>query len=34
VNVDGQRLFQIMQSQLYQYNIRNNGQVTGTVKPA
>jgi len=34
INVDGKQLMEIMQSQIYQYNIRNSGQVTGTVKPA
>jgi len=34
VNVDGRTLFSIAQSQLYQYNVRNSGQVTGVVKPA
>lgn len=34
VQVEGQTLFQIAKSQLYQYNIRNSGQVTGVVKPA
>lgn len=33
VNVDGKKLFEILQSQLYQYNVRNSGQVTGVVKP-
>lgn len=33
VNVDGQKLFTIFQSQLYRYNVRNSGQVTGVVKP-
>ena len=33
VNVNGQKLFQIMQSELYQYNVRNSGAVTGVVKP-
>lgn len=34
VQVSGQTLFEIAKSQLYQYNIRNSGQVTGVVKPA
>jgi phage-related protein len=33
VNVNGQKLFQVMQSELYQYNVRNSGTVTGVVKP-
>jgi hypothetical protein len=33
VNVDGQKLFTIMQSQLYRYNIRNSGTTTGILKP-
>ncbi|HUN38467.1 MAG TPA: hypothetical protein VMU95_41280 [Trebonia sp.] len=33
VNVNGQKLFQVMQSELYQYNIRNSGAITGVVKP-
>jgi len=33
VNVDGQKLFTIMQSQTYRYNVRNSGTVTGVVKP-
>jgi phage-related protein len=33
VNVDGQKLFSIFQSQLYRYNVRNSGTVTGVVKP-
>jgi hypothetical protein len=34
VHVDGQKLFTIMQSQLYRYNIRNSGTTTGIFKPA
>jgi hypothetical protein len=34
VNVDGKQLLAIAQSQLYEYNIRNSGQVTGVVKPS
>lgn len=33
VNVDGQKLFTIMQSQTFKYNVRNSGQVTGVLKP-
>lgn len=33
VQVDGKALFQIQKSQLYKYNIRNSGQVTGVLKP-
>jgi phage-related protein len=33
VMVDGRKLFEIYQSQLYRYNIRNSGTVTGVVKP-
>jgi len=33
VNVDGKRLFEIQQSELYRYNVRNSGQVTGVLKP-
>ena len=34
VQCDGKTLFNIMKSQLYKYNIRNSGTVTGIVKPA
>jgi phage-related protein len=34
VQVNGQTLFEIAKSQLYQYNIRNSGQVTGVAKPS
>ena len=34
INVDGQRLFTILQQQLYRYNIRNSGVATGIFKPA
>ncbi len=33
VNVDGKKLFEVMQDQLYRYNVRNSGQITGVVKP-
>lgn len=33
VQVDGQKLFQVLQPQIYQYNVRNSGQVTGIVVP-
>jgi phage-related protein len=34
VNVDGKQLLSISKAQLYQYNVRNSGQVTGVLKPA
>lgn len=34
VYVDGKKLFEVMKSQIYQYNIRNSGAVTGVVRPA
>ena len=33
VYVDGKKLFEVMKSQIYQYNIRNSGAVTGVVRP-
>jgi phage-related protein len=33
IQVDGKRLFEITQAELYRYNIRNSGQVTGVLKP-
>jgi hypothetical protein len=33
VQCDGRTLFTIMQSQMYKYNIRNSGTVTGVLKP-
>lgn len=33
VYVDGRKLFEILQPQIYQYNVRNSGVVTGVVKP-
>jgi hypothetical protein len=33
VQVNGQTLFEVAKSELYAYNIRNSGQVTGVVKP-
>ena len=34
INVDGQKLLSIMQSQLYRYNVRNSGVATGILKPS
>ena len=33
INIDGKRLLEIQQSELYRYNVRNSGQVTGVLKP-
>jgi hypothetical protein len=33
VYVDGKKLFEIMQSRTYKYNIRNSGAVTGILRP-
>jgi hypothetical protein len=34
IQVNGQTLFEIAKSELYKYNIRNSGQVTGVAVPA